>query len=53
MELLKKLFKDDEKVIGLCAFKKQPIKVYSFEPKFNATAQPYYTTNTKNNLFLL
>ncbi len=52
MELLKKLFKDDEKVIGLCAFKKQPQKVYSYEPKFKAT-KLCYCTNTKNNFFLL
>ncbi len=53
MELLKKLFKDDEKVIGLCAFKKQPQKVYSYEPKFNAAIKLCYCTNTKNNFFLL
>lgn len=52
MELLKKFFKDDEKVIGLCAFKKRPQKTYSFEPKFNAK-KLYYCTNTKNNFFLL
>ncbi|MBS6603401.1 MAG: hypothetical protein KH301_06560 [Brachyspira sp.] len=52
MELLKKLFKEEEKVIGLCAFKKQPQKVYSYDPKFNAT-KLYYSTNTKNNFFLL
>ena len=52
MELLKNFFKDDEKIIGLCAFKKQPQKVYSYEPKFNAT-KLVYCTNTKNNFFLL
>lgn len=52
MELLKKFFKEEEKVIGLCAFKKQPQKTYSFEAKFNATKLSY-CTNTKNNFFLL
>lgn len=52
MELLKNFFKDEEKIIGLCAFKKQPQKTYSYEPKFNAT-KLVYCTNTKNNFFLL
>lgn len=52
MELLKKLFKDDEKIIGLCAFRKRPEKMYNFEPQFKAT-RLVYCTNTKNNFFLL
>lgn len=53
MELLKKLFKDDEKVIGLCAFKKQEQtqKIYSFEKNFNVK-KLCYCTNTKNNFLL-
>ncbi len=53
MELLKKLFRDDDKIVGLCAFrKKTEEKIYSFEPQFKAT-RLIYTTNTKNNFFLL
>lgn len=52
MELLKKFFKDDEKVIGLSSFRKKPQKTYSFEAKFNSN-KLYYCTNTKNNFFLL
>lgn len=52
MELFKKFFKDDEKIVGLCAFKKKPEKTYSFEPQFKAT-KLIYCTNTKNNFFLL
>ncbi len=53
MELLKKFFKDDEKIVGLCAFrKKSETKTYSFEHNFKAT-RLVYCTNTKNNFFLL
>ena len=53
MDLLKKLFRDDDKIVGLCAFrKKTEEKIYSFEPQFKAT-RLIYTTNTKNNFFLL
>lgn len=51
MEFFKNLFKDDEKIIGLCSFKKKPSKIYSFEPKFNAI-ELIYSTNTKNNFLL-
>lgn len=52
MELLKKLFKDDEKIIGLCAFKKKEQKKYSFTPQFSAT-KLVYNTNYDKNLFVL
>lgn len=51
MEFLKKLFKDDDKVIGLCSFKKKTPKIYSFTPQFNTT-KLFYSTNTKNNFLL-
>ncbi len=51
MEFIKKLFKDDDKVIGLCSFKKKAQKNYAFTPQFsNATL--FYSTNTKNNFLL-
>lgn len=52
MEFLKKLFKDDDTVIGLCAFKKQTEEVEFFIPKFDAT-KPVYCTNYEKNFFLL
>ena len=52
MEFLKNLFKDDEKIVGLCGFKKkETTKIYSFAPQFNAT-KLIYSTNTKNNFLL-
>ena len=51
MEFLKNLFKDDEKVIGLCSFKKKHQKVYSFAPQLKNTTL-FYSTNTKNNFLL-
>lgn len=51
MEFIKNLFKEDEKIIGLCGFKKQAQKIYSFSPKIN-TAELFYGTNTKNNFLL-
>lgn len=53
MEFLKNLFKNEEKVVGLCAFNKKNGKVsYSYTPQFNAQ-KLIYNTNTKNNFFLL
>ena len=53
MGMLKKIFKDDEKIIGLSGFKKEYEKhFYSFEPKFNAV-KLVYSTNTNKNLFIL
>lgn len=51
MEFIKSLFKDDEKVIGLCSFKKKTTKVYSFTPNTN-TVDLFYSTNIKNNFLL-
>ena len=53
MKFLKNLFKDEEKVVGLCAFNKKNGRVlYSYTPQFNAP-KLIYSTNTKNNFFLL
>ena len=51
MEFLKKIFNDDEKVIGLCSFKKKASKTYSYTPTFSAT-KLVYGTNTKINFLL-
>lgn len=51
MEFIKSLFKEDEKIIGLCGFKKKTPKIYSFSPKIN-TIELFYGTNTKNNFLL-
>ncbi len=51
MEFLKKLFNDEEKIIGLCSFKKKKQKTYSYTPTFNAT-KLVYGTNTKINFLL-
>lgn len=51
MDFIKNLFKDDEKIIGLCGFKKKTTKIYSFSPKIN-TVELFYGTNTKNNFLL-
>ncbi len=51
MEFLKNLFKDDEKVIGLCAFKKRERTIYSFTPAFSET-NLIYKTNYSQNIFL-
>lgn len=52
MELLKKLFKDEEKVIGLCAFQKQEEKTYDFKSNFSVQ-KTIYRTNYDKNFFLL
>ena len=51
MEFIKNLFKDDEKVIGLCSFRKKSTKIYSFCPNKN-TVELFYSTNIKNNFLL-
>ncbi len=51
MEFLKNLFKDDDKVIGLCSFNKKTQKVYTFAPQIKNT-NLFYSTNTKNNFLL-
>lgn len=53
MKFLKDLFKDEEKVIGLCSFNKKNGRVsHTYTPQFNAP-KLIYNTNTKNNFFLL
>ncbi len=52
MKFLKKLFNDDDKIIGLCGFKKkETTKSFSYTPQFSAT-KLIYSTNTKNNFLL-
>lgn len=51
MELIKKFFNDDEKIVGLCSLKKKEQKIYSFNPKFNKTKLAY-NTNYSKNIFL-
>lgn len=53
MEFLKNLFKNEERVIGLCAFNKKNGRVnQSFTPQFKPQ-KLIYNTNVKNNFFLL
>ncbi len=51
MEFLKNLFKDEDRVIGLCGFKKEEeVRVYipRFDPSKNI-----YNLNCEKNFFLL
>ncbi len=48
MELLKKFFKDDEKVIGLCTLRKRDVKIYSFTPVFTSKQLACGTSYAKN-----
>lgn len=42
MDLLKKIFNDDEQIVGLCAFKKHAVhKVYNNVQSFSATKLVY------------
>lgn len=53
MNFIKNLFKDDEKLIGLCGFKEaagENLNVYI--PKFEPS-KPLYTVNYEKNFFLL
>ena len=53
MEFLKKLLKeDDEKMVGLCGFKKKTQRTKTIIPDFSAKNLVFYT-NTKNNFLLL
>lgn len=53
MELLKKLFKDEDRVIGLCSFKKEEdVQLKAFVPKFNPS-KPIYNFNYQKNFFLM
>jgi hypothetical protein len=52
MEFLKKLLKeDDEKMVGLCGFKKKTQRTKTIIPDFSAKNLVFYT-NTKNNFLL-
>ncbi len=51
MDFIKNLFKDDEKIVGLCGFKKKAPKIYSFTPDFTRR-DIVFGTNTKNNFLL-
>ncbi len=53
MEFIKKLFCDEDRVIGLCGFKKndeQNLRV--FVPKFNPS-KSIYNFNYQKNFFLM
>jgi hypothetical protein len=55
MEFFKNFYKDDDKIIGLCAFKKQRYRSdlgFSFEPKFGAT-KLLYEPKFKPNMFMV
>lgn len=51
MEFIKNLFKDEDKAIGICSFKKNEQKIYTFTPQYSAI-ELIYSTNTKNNFLL-
>lgn len=51
MDFIKKLFKEDDRATGLCQFRRQTVKTYSFKPELN-TVELFYSTNTKNNFLL-
>lgn len=52
MEFIKNLFKDDEKIIGLCGFRKTAPQTFTFKSKCSNTFELFYSTNTKNNFLL-
>ncbi len=51
MEFLKNLFKDDEKIVGLCSFRKKKQQIYTFNAQLS-NINLVYKTNTKNNFLL-
>lgn len=51
MDFIKKLFNDDDKVVGLCSFRKKTQKIYSFTPEYS-TGEILFYTNTRNNFLL-
>ena len=51
MEFLKKLFNDDEKIVGLCGFKEKVPETYRFDKSPNLP-KLVYGTNTKLNFLL-
>jgi len=53
MEFLKSLFKDDEKIVGLCAFNKKNNRVLNPNTPQFSTQKLIYSTNIKNNFFLM
>lgn len=53
MEFFKNFFKDDDKVIGLCAFTfKKSLKKQSYN-NFSFPGQKLAFTNTQKNIFLI
>ncbi len=53
MDFIKKLFKDEDRIIGLCGFKKEDEdQLGVFIPKFSP-ANPTYNLNYEKNFFLL
>ena len=51
MELLKKLLKDGDKVVGLCAFRKEEKRRNFSNFTFSGQKLVFYT-NTRNNFLL-
>ena len=54
MEFFKNFYKDDDKIVGLCAFKKKrPFNIgYEFEPKFGASKFSF-EPKLKTNFFMV
>ena len=53
MDFIKNLFKDEEKIIGLCGFKDfKPKSMGAYLPKFSPST-PTYKLNYEKNFFLL
>ena len=52
MEFIKKLFKNEERAIGLCSFKKRN-KNICYYTRQTTVPNFGYSTNVKNNFFLL
>lgn len=51
MKFLKKIFNDDERIIGLCHFKKQEkLRVFNYKCSY---AKPVYCSKYEKNFFLL
>ena len=51
MEFIKNLFKEDEKIIGLCGFREKSPIIHTYKPELSSI-ELFYTTNTKNNFLL-
>lgn len=53
MEFFKNFYREDDKIIGLCAFKKKKASIsnFDFERKFGAT-KLVYDTKMRANMFL-